>query len=136
MGSVRAFLDANVLFSAALGGPAFALLWELAGAGRVRLVTSVYCHVEAERNLERKYPARLSYLATRMQRVLVVPDVRDHVVPGGLLAQKDVPVYAAAVAARAAVLLTGDTKHFSHLMERSDLPLRVMTVARFLRTGY
>ncbi len=84
-------------------------------------------------------PCRTAWLLpllARMERVLVVPDVRDHVVPGGLLAQNDVPVYSAAVAVRAVVLLTGDTKHFSHLMERSDLPLKVMTVARFLKAGY
>jgi predicted nucleic acid-binding protein len=136
MGPVRAFLDANVLFSAALGGPTFALLWELAGVGKVRLITSVYCHLEAERNLARKYPGRSSALAARMEHVLVVPDVRDRVVPPVPLAPKDLPVYSVAVAVLADALLTGDTKHFSPLMERTDLPLKVMTVARFLKAGY
>src|SRR6266516_1591852 len=39
-GGSDCFLDANVLFSAALRGPAFELLWELERAGRIRFVTS------------------------------------------------------------------------------------------------
>jgi predicted nucleic acid-binding protein len=59
MGPVRIFLDANILFSAALGGRSFALLWELARAEKVTLLTSRYCRIEAERNLSRKRPASL-----------------------------------------------------------------------------
>ena len=33
MASLTVFLDANVLFSAAVGGPAFELIWELARRG-------------------------------------------------------------------------------------------------------
>ena len=49
MASLTVFLDANVLFSAAVGGPAFELIWELARRGLIRLVTSAHCRAEAMR---------------------------------------------------------------------------------------
>ena len=52
-----------------------------------------------------------------------------------LVAAKDAPVLAAAVMAGAEVLVTGDLKHFGHLMTRRDLPLRVETVRMFLLEG-
>lgn len=52
-----------------------------------------------------------------------------------LVAEKDAPVLAAAATCGAAVLLTGDMKHFAALMERGDLPSRVRTVRAFLLEG-
>ena len=57
------FLDANILFSAALGGPSFALLLELADTRSISLVTSPACVREAETNLERKRPTARPVLA-------------------------------------------------------------------------
>jgi len=47
--SLTVFLDANVLFPAAVGGPAFKMIWEPARRGRIRLVTSAHCRAEAMR---------------------------------------------------------------------------------------
>lgn len=44
-----------------------------------------------------------------------------------LVPERDLPVLAAAVAAGASVLLTGDTRHFKPLMSPQDLPLKVLT---------
>jgi uncharacterized protein len=52
-----------------------------------------------------------------------------------LVAEKDAPVLAAALAARADVLVTGDLKHFGALMDRDDLPPRVRTPRAFLLEG-
>ena len=60
------FLDANILFSAALGAPSFVLLLELAGTHRISLVTS-----EAETNLERKRPAARPVPSEVLTRVAV-----------------------------------------------------------------
>lgn len=132
MGPVRVFLDANILFSAALGGEAFALLWELAAAGKVILVTSPYCRLEAEANLRRKRPQALPAYRERIAGVTEVPNVGDALKEHLYLPEKDAPVYAAAVSAGAAVLLTGDVKHFGALMERDDLAVRVQTIRDFL----
>ncbi len=136
MGPLKLFVDANILFSAALGGSSFELVWDLAKAQRVVLLTSEYCRVEAEHNLTRKHPARLPRFAERLEHVNVVPfletETRAEHREAAALPGKDAPVYTAAVVAKAAVLLTGDRKHFGALMARPDLPLRVRTVRDFL----
>jgi predicted nucleic acid-binding protein len=52
-----------------------------------------------------------------------------------LVVDKDAWVLAAALAAGANVLVTGDLKHFGALMERDDLPLRVRSPRAFLLEG-
>ena len=133
MGSLRIFLDANILYSASVGGASFDMLWKLAETKKIVLVTSPYCALEAERNLTRKRPDALIAYETRRERVVVAPDAdADQEDASLLLPLKDRPVYAAAVAAQADVLLTGDTRHFGVLMTRGDLPIRVRTVRAFL----
>lgn len=133
--AVRVFLDANALSSAALGGPSFDLVRELAERGKIELVTSRHCRLEAERNLARKRPERSERFLKLLIEVREVPDVKGHVGANSLLPEKDAPVYAAAVALGAHVLLTGDRKHFGALMARTDLPLRARTVRDFLLEG-
>lgn len=138
-GPPLAFLDANVLFSAALGGPGFELLLGLAGRQRIRPVTSGSCVVEAETNLERKRPdwreaCPRSSTASRSRPQTRRPTSSP---PGrrGLVHADDVHVLAAARDAGADVLLTGDTTHFGALMGRNDLGLRMRTPRAFLLEG-
>ena len=131
MEPLKAFLDANVLFSAALGGPTFDLLWSLTAVERATLNTSRTCVIEAETNLQRKRRDALTYLEVRMLGVHVVPDVA-HTVQRFDLPAKDAPIYASAVAMGADVFITGDLRHFGELMNRSDVPVRVRTVRAFL----
>lgn len=135
MGPLKVFLDANVLFSTALGGRTFELLWELERAGKVSLLTSRYCLLEAESNLARKRPERLGSFADLLASVAVAPEAPPAERADVDLDDKDMPVYSAAVAAEADVLLTGDMKHFGGLMKRDDLSLKVRTVSRFLLEG-
>jgi predicted nucleic acid-binding protein len=133
---VRVFLDSNVLFSAALGSKPFDLLWEIARAGKVQLVTTAYCHIEASNNLKHKRPGALDHYVKLMKIVIEVPDDQSKLAwAHELLPDKDAPILAAAVAAGADVLVTGDLKHFMPLMKRNDLPLRVRTIRVFLREG-
>ena len=132
------FLDANILFSAALGGPVFQLLLDLADRGTIRLTTSHACVVEAETNLERKRPDRHGALAS----ILTVCSPETNVEADkhlawaeGLVDRDDVHVVVAARQAGADDLLTGDTTHFGKLMERNDLGLRVRTPREFLLEG-
>lgn len=128
---VGVFLDANILFSAALGGEAFALLWMLAQQEKVTFHSSAYCFMEARRNIENKRAQAITDFETKLADVRIVAHAEtvDFTVD---LNAKDLPVLAAAVAAGLDVLLTGDIRHFGPLMNRSDLPLRVMTVRDFL----
>ncbi|BCP65991.1 MULTISPECIES: PIN domain-containing protein [Thermus] len=130
----RVFLDANILFSAALGGEVWDAIWAVAEKGRVLLLTSPYCLLEAQENLWCKRPSALTALEERLALVEVVEEAKPEPWMEGLLPPKDLPVFAAAVAAGARVLLTGDTRHFGPLMDRPDLPLRVLTPAAFIRT--
>jgi len=126
------FLDANVLFSMALGGPVFNAILEVAKRGRLHLLTSAFCYLEAWRNVELKVPERRQALEGIPKRVRLVPEARPEAWMADLLPE-DVPVLAAAVAARATHLLTGDLRHFAPLMAREDLPLRVLTPGDFVR---
>jgi uncharacterized protein len=136
MGAVKVFLDSNVLFSAALGSEPFQVLWEIAHAGKVDLVTSAYCHTEALDNLQHKRPDAVERYGKLMAIVTEVPEDSTKLMwAREFVPDKDAPVLAAAVASDAAVLVTGDLKHFTSLMERSDLPLRVRTVRAFLLEG-
>jgi predicted nucleic acid-binding protein len=131
------FLDANILFSAALGGPGFELLLELGRSEAIRLVTSAACVTEADTNLERKRPEWRGQLADVLALVTVEAwDDSGHADwAAPLVDPDDVHVLAAARAAGADVLLTGDTTHFGPLMSRDDLGLRVRTLRAFLLEG-
>jgi predicted nucleic acid-binding protein len=128
---VRVFLDANVLFSMALGGPVFNAILEVAKRGRLHLLTSTFCYFEAWRNIELKAPEKRQALEGILKRVRLVPEARPEAWMADLLPEKDVPVLAAA--AQATHLLTGDLRHFAPLMAREDLPLRVLTPGDFVR---
>jgi uncharacterized protein len=131
------FLDTNILFSAALGGPVFELLLELARGRKIRLATSQACVPEAEINLERKRPDVPGGLADVLGLVSTEAwDDAEHVGwATSLVDPDDVHVLAAARASGADVLLTGDTTHFGRLMERDDLGLPVRTPRAFLLEG-
>jgi predicted nucleic acid-binding protein len=131
------FLDANVLFSAAVGGEALDLLLELARRGRVRFVTSRMCELEARRNLERKRPDRVEALAGVL-RVAPPADVdpAEHVGwARALVGDADAHVLAAARSLAVVTLVTGDLTHFGPLMEREDLPLTIRTPRAYLMEG-
>jgi predicted nucleic acid-binding protein len=132
------FLDANILFSAALGGAVFELLLELAGRGTIRAVTSPACRVEAQVNLERKRPDRLDALSEDVLSVVaadVPPGAEFEEWARDLVGAADAHVLASARVAGAACLVTGDTTHFGPLMQRDDLPLLVRTPRQFLLEG-
>ena len=131
------FLDANVLFSAAVGGEVFDLLFELAQRGKVRFVTSRVCELEARRNLERKRPDRAEVLAGVLRAVppADVDPSEDIAWARALVGDADAHVLAAARTLAAVTLVTGDLTHFGSLMERGDLPLTIRTPRVFLIEG-
>ena len=136
-----AFLDANVLFSACLGGGSFELLMRLGREGAVRLVTSSTCEREARANLARKYPDQVADLDPLLRVVDVLdPAAAAHRAwAASRVHTSDVHVLAAARAVGADVLVTGDRTHFGHLMHlpsgSAELPLRVRIVRAFLEEG-
>ncbi len=126
----RVFLDANVLFSAAYRADAgLARLWKLSG---VKLLTSTYALAEAGANLDDdEQSQRLDRLAKKME---VVPETADPVkLPRDCrLPDKDIPILRAAVYGKAAVLLTGDLRHFGPYLDKTVAGVMIQTPARFL----
>jgi predicted nucleic acid-binding protein len=131
---MRAFLDANVLFTAAhnpRGKAAFVI--ELGSVGHFLLFTSDAAREEAERNLAAKYPDSLPLLAVLLGRITSVTADLSAPFPDGLPAN-DAVIFQAAVACRATHFLTGDLHHFGPFMNRPDMTrsIIVQTVAEFL----
>jgi hypothetical protein len=117
----------------ALGGPVFNAILEVAKRGRLHLLTSAFCYLEAWRNVELKVPERRQALEGILKWVRLVPEARPEAWMADLLPEKDVPVLAA-VAAQATHLLTGDLRHFAPFRDPSSIsPLNgAMTTGHFL----
>ena len=133
---MRLFLDANVLFTAAhnpRGKAAFVI--EAGKSGRWDLVTSSYANEEARRNLTAKFPQILDDYEALVSGIRPVGHPPDLPFPPGL-ADKDRPIFRAALASGASHLLTGDIRDFGPFMNRPDQTFGVLiqTVAEFLRS--
>lgn len=106
---LRVFLDANVLFSAALKQTSrLRQFWQIRNA---ILMTSIYVADEARRNcVNADHLARLEAL---LEQTHFVSDAPHPTLPGRInLPAKDAPVLAAAMQAGADYLITGDRRHF------------------------
>ena len=133
---MKLFLDANVLVTAARNprGKA-AVVVDLGKRGHWAIATSAYASEEARRNLERKFPHlpdRLKELLRGIELTEHHPDLRFP----PALAEKDRPIFQAAVACGATHLLTGDLKDFGTFMNQSEKTFGVLvqTVADFLES--
>lgn len=125
------FLDANVLFSAAYRTDSrIRRLWRLAG---VRLITSSYAVEEARRNLDSSgQRADLEGLLRSVEVVRHKPAHRR--LPTDLkLPEKDRPIVVDAIDAGAAILLTGDLKHFGQYYGEVVGGVRILPPAEYLR---
>lgn len=127
----RVFLDANILFSAAYRPYAgLRQLWEVPD---VELVTSAYAVEEARRNLDRpEQRVALQVLLQSMEVLAASPRDPPITVPIEL-AEKDRPILAMAVAARATHLLTGDVQHFGRYYGQTVAGVHILPPAAYLR---
>jgi len=125
----RAFLDANVLFSAAWRAESgLAKLWALENC---ELLSSRYAHEEARRNLPTaEQQQRLEHLVKRVR--LVADILSGDLPPGVVLPPKDRPILLSAIRAKATHLLTGDRQHFGALYGQAIGGVTVMRPADFL----
>lgn len=133
----RLFLDANVLFTAAhrpLGKAAF--LFQMAEGAKSapwHLLSSAYAVEEARRNLAAKFPDALAGWPTLLKDLRIVPQPAAPRLALDL-PEKDRPIWAAAHAARATHLLTGDIKDFGpHMNRPADTGgVTIQTVGEYL----
>jgi len=124
----RAFLDANVLFSAAWRPDAGLLrLWMLQ---QVDLLSSRYACEEARRNLPTvEQQQRLEHLVVKLK---LCADVTAGVLPPEVvLPEKDRPILLSAIHSQATHLLTGDRQHFGGLYGQTIKGVTVMRPADF-----
>ena len=128
--SVRLFLDANVLFSAAYRPDAGLLkLWRLKD---VVLCSSRYALEEAKINLgQETQRKRLADLSGRLHLFEAIP---RGLPPEISLPDKDAPVLLAAIEAEATHLITGDLRHFGPFIRKTVQGILVQTPADYLST--
>lgn len=123
---MKVFLDANVLFSAALPGSLMGLFLETLRK-KAGLVSSQAAADEAFRNLERKFASRLPHLQSLVQAITITRLVAD--LPGVELVEKDRHILGSAVASQCSHLLTGDERHFKHLFGKTVQGVKVVNAA-------
>src|SRR3990167_7907084 len=106
---MRIFLDANILFSAAMSNGAIRLLIVRLLEKRHELRISAFVKEEAERNLRAKAPASLQYFEELKDLVSLVPcggGFKPLPVIASYLPIKDQPVLQAAIHGQCDILLT------------------------------
>lgn len=125
----RAFLDANVLFSAAYREKSGLMrLWHRPGA---ELVTSAYAAEEARRNLAS--PDQRARLESLLSQMRIVAESDAPMPVSVKLPDKDNPILKAAIAAEATHLITGDVKDFGRYFGTRIAGILVVTPADFIR---
>jgi len=128
----RLFLDANVLFSAAYRAEAGVMqLWRLPATA---LLSSEYAVDEARRNLGET--GQLDRLDALLRDVVRVPAGTMSLASreGVQLPEKDWPIVAGALAARATHLITGDLQHFGPHFGKKLFGVVVLSPAAYLRS--
>lgn len=130
------FLDANIIFSAAHREQGRSQdLVALARGGHCKLITSTHALEEAQRNLALKSDRFERRLAAALAQITVVVEAPPALVEWAQdqgLPLKDAPILAAAVHARADLLVTGDLRDFGPLFGRTMRGTRVVTQASAL----
>jgi predicted nucleic acid-binding protein len=129
----RFFLDANVIFTAAHNPDGNGrALFRLAAQQQLELVSSRYALEEAARNIAVKFPECVAEFNSLIARVLLVGEPSQaeiQLAAARRLPDKDVPILAAAIAARAAALVTGDRRDFGHLYGTTVEGVAILTPA-------
>ena len=111
---MRVFLDANILFSAAKSVGAIRKLIEILLAGGHECWIDDYVLVEAQRNLQSKFPDAAPALAALVPRLHMGKAASPTAAVDGLawLPEKDRPVLHSAIRLGCDALVTGDQRHF------------------------
>ena len=121
---MRVFLDANILFSAALPHSRMRVFLDVL-LDRAECLTNDYAIEEARRNLGAKFPDGLKGLKRLASRCEVVPRVGTAFEIE--LPLKDVPILGGAIAGRATHLLTGDERDFGKFWGRTVNGVKIVS---------
>jgi uncharacterized protein len=111
------FLDANILFSAALPASRMGLLLAVL-FDHAKCITNPYAVEEARRNLELKAPKALPQLRQIVAQCTLVGGI-EFATDEVKLKQKDLPILGGAIDGQATHLLTGDERDFGELFGKT-----------------
>lgn len=136
---LRFFLDSNVILSGLLsekGAPRLILDLLSLGFPMLKGVTGQYNIMEMERNLHKKLPGALplyhNYLSILDLEIIPLPPLEEIKRLAGHIADKDIPVPASAIAAKADFLITGDKKDFSKGKVKGKYSFQILSPSEFL----
>jgi predicted nucleic acid-binding protein len=124
---MRAFLDANVLFSASNAGSNIARLIAVLCV-RGTAVSSDLAVEEARRNITLKRAAWLPAFDRLLHSVEVVPSALFEL--PARVPPKDAPLLCAAIRSRSQLFVTGDRRDFGHLMGQQVLGVEIVSPLR------
>lgn len=124
---MRAFLDANVLFSASNAGSNIARLIAFLIERHTGVASDVAVE-EARRNLGLKRPAWVPVFEILVEELDIVPSAAFDLPVS--LATADASLLCAAIRSRCACFVTGDRRHFGQLYGRSIKGVEVITLRR------
>ena len=100
--------------------------------------TGRYNLMEVERNLKKKMPAAIplyrEYLPKLGLEVVALPSRETVRSLAGVIAEKDIPVLASAIACSSEYLITGDKKDFSGLKTAKRYTLTIISPSEFIET--
>lgn len=121
---MRIFLDANILFAAALPksrtGAFFAEFQKY-----VALVTNTYAVEEARRNLAEKKPGALPHFDLLLKHIEVISVAITSLEVK--LATKDIPILGGAIVSNATHLLTGDQRDFRLFLGKTVQGVKIVS---------
>jgi len=121
---MRIFLDANILFSAALSHSRMRAFLDVL-LNQAELLTNDYAIEEARRNLVAKFPDGVKPLERLAKQCEVVPRLAaDFAVE---IALKDAPILGGAIAGGATHLLTGDERDFGKYWGKTIQGVRIVS---------
>ena len=109
---MRVFLDANILFSAAMPDSFTRELLDVVWR-HAKAITNQHAWEEARRNIEYKRPHRAGALNALKPKIEFTDKFKEIIQP--VLPDKDRPIMGGAVGSRCTHLWTGDKRHFGSL---------------------
>ena len=139
----KVFLDSNVLLSGLFsdrGAPRIILDLLTLNLPILTGATGRYNLMEVERNLKKRMPAAIplyhEYLPRLGLEVVVLPSQETVRSLAGIIAEKDIPVLASAIACKTEYLITGDKKDFDRLKKDKRYDLKIVSPAEFIETVF
>ena len=121
---MRIFLDANILFSVSWPASRMRAFLEFL-FDRAEFLTNEYAIEEARRNLSIKFPAAIPALERLTRKCEIITHIAAELEID--LPQKDVPIFAGAVAGRATHLVTGDERDFGKCWGKTIQGVKILS---------